>query len=44
LITLTVNGTEHRLDLDPNIPLLWAIRSRPINSAALASCRLGTPS
>jgi isoquinoline 1-oxidoreductase alpha subunit len=26
MIKLTVNGHEHQLDLDPNIPLLWAIR------------------
>lgn len=26
MIKLTVNGTEHALDLDPNMPLLWAIR------------------
>jgi len=26
MINLTVNGQEHRLDLDPNMPLLWAIR------------------
>ncbi len=26
MISLTVNGKEHRLDLDPNTPLLWAIR------------------
>jgi isoquinoline 1-oxidoreductase alpha subunit len=26
MIKITVNGTEHRLDLDPNMPLLWAIR------------------
>ena len=26
MIKLTVNGTEHTLDLDPNMPLLWAIR------------------
>jgi isoquinoline 1-oxidoreductase subunit alpha len=26
MLTLRVNGTEHRLDLDPNMPLLWAIR------------------
>src|SRR5687768_3661880 len=25
-ITLRVNGTEHRLDLDPEMPLLWALR------------------
>jgi isoquinoline 1-oxidoreductase alpha subunit len=26
VIRLTVNGTEHSLDLDPSMPLLWAIR------------------
>lgn len=26
MITLRVNGTEHQLDLDPAMPLLWAIR------------------
>ena len=26
MIKLTVNGSEHALDLDPTMPLLWAIR------------------
>ncbi|MDH5399972.1 MAG: (2Fe-2S)-binding protein [Cyclobacteriaceae bacterium] len=26
LISLKVNGKEHQLDLDPQMPLLWAIR------------------
>jgi isoquinoline 1-oxidoreductase alpha subunit len=26
MIRLTVNGTPHELDLDPNMPLLWALR------------------
>ena len=26
MIRLTVNGVERELDLDPNMPLLWAIR------------------
>ncbi len=26
MIKLIVNGQEHRLDLDPSMPLLWAIR------------------
>jgi isoquinoline 1-oxidoreductase subunit alpha len=28
VIRLTVNGNEHTLDLDPNMPLLWAIRDQ----------------
>ena len=26
MITLTINGKTHELDVDPNMPLLWAIR------------------
>jgi isoquinoline 1-oxidoreductase alpha subunit len=26
MITLTINGTPHQLDLEPDTPLLWAIR------------------
>jgi isoquinoline 1-oxidoreductase subunit alpha len=26
MITLTVNGTQHQLDLEPDTPLLWALR------------------
>lgn len=26
MLTLTVNGERHQLDVDPNIPLLWLIR------------------
>jgi len=26
MITLTVNGTEHRFDGDPEMPLLWVLR------------------
>jgi isoquinoline 1-oxidoreductase alpha subunit len=26
VITLTLNGQQHALDLDPNTPLLWALR------------------
>ena len=26
MITLTVNGTPHQLDLEPDTPLLWALR------------------
>ena len=26
MVTLTVNGTTHRLDIEPETPLLWAVR------------------
>ena len=26
MITLTINGTRHQIDLEPDTPLLWAIR------------------
>jgi exodeoxyribonuclease V alpha subunit len=26
MITLSINGQEHHVDLDPNTPLLWAVR------------------
>ena len=26
MITLTINGTPHQIDLEPDTPLLWAIR------------------
>jgi len=26
MITLTVNGTQHQLELEPDTPLLWALR------------------
>ena len=26
MITLTINGTQHQIDLEPDTPLLWAIR------------------
>ena len=26
MIKLTINGAEHRLDVDPEMPLLWALR------------------
>jgi isoquinoline 1-oxidoreductase subunit alpha len=26
MITITVNGTQHQIDLEPDTPLLWALR------------------
>jgi isoquinoline 1-oxidoreductase subunit alpha len=28
MVRLTINGTTHNLDVDPNTPLLWAIREQ----------------
>ena len=36
-ITLTINGTAHSLDVDPDTPLLWAIR----DSAGLTGTKFG---
>jgi aerobic-type carbon monoxide dehydrogenase small subunit (CoxS/CutS family) len=27
MVTLTVNGQQHQIDVEPDMPLLWAIRS-----------------
>ncbi len=29
MITLTVNGTTHQVDADPDTPLLWVLRDHP---------------
>jgi isoquinoline 1-oxidoreductase alpha subunit len=37
MITLTVNGTQHQIDLEPDTPLLWAIR----DAAGLTGTKFG---
>lgn len=37
MITLTINGAEHHLDVDPEMPLLWALRDH----AGLTGTRYG---
>jgi nicotinate dehydrogenase subunit A len=37
MVTLTVNGTEHRLDIDPETPLLYVLR----NDLGLPATRYG---
>ena len=40
MITLTVNGKQHQIDLEPDTPLLWAIRDAigsPAPNSAAAS-------
>ncbi len=41
MIKLTVNGTTHDLDLDPNMPLLWAIRDHIGLTGTKYGCGLG---
>jgi nicotinate dehydrogenase subunit A len=41
MITLTVNGTSHRLDIDPATPLLYALRGELGLNAAKFGCGLG---
>ena len=37
MIKLTINGQSHSLDIDPNMPLLWAIR----DAAGLTGTKFG---
>jgi aerobic-type carbon monoxide dehydrogenase small subunit (CoxS/CutS family) len=41
MITLTVNGTAHRLDIDPSTPLLYALRGELGLNGTKFGCGLG---
>ena len=41
MITLSVNGVEHRLDIDPSMPLLYALRNHLDLNGAKYGCGLG---
>ena len=41
MITLTVNGTAHKLDIDPSMPLLYALRNHLQLNGAKYGCGLG---
>ena len=41
MITLTVNGIAHRLDIDPSTPLLYALRGELGLNGAKFGCGLG---
>lgn len=41
MIELTVNGTPHRLDLDPAMPLLWALREHLGLTGTKYGCGIG---
>ena len=41
MITLNVNGTEYSLDIEPDMPLLWAIREEAGLRGTKFGCGLG---
>ena len=41
MITLNVNGSEHRVDVDPRTPLLYVLRNELKLNAAKFGCGLG---
>ena len=41
LITLKINGTEHTLDVHPDMPLLWALRDKLNLTGTKYSCGIG---
>ena len=40
-VRLRVNGTEHRLDVDPEMPLLWALRDELGLNGTKYGCGIG---
>ena len=40
-VTLKINGTEHTLDVDRDMPLLWALRDRLNLTGTKYSCGIG---
>lgn len=41
MITLTINGTEHQLDVDADTPLLWVIRDEVGLTGTKFGCGMG---
>ena len=41
-VTLKINGTEHTLDVTPDMPLLWALRDVLNLTGTKYSCGIGT--
>src|SRR5262245_39560125 len=41
MVTLKVNGKEHRLDIEPDMPLLWALRNELNLTGTKYGCGLG---
>ena len=41
MITLTINGRKHELDVEPDMPLLWAIRDLAGLTGTKYGCGVG---
>jgi isoquinoline 1-oxidoreductase subunit alpha len=41
VIKLRVNGTKHKIDADPEIPLAWVLRDKPGLTSAHVACAIG---
>ena len=41
MITLTVNGTTHQVDADPDTPLLWVLRDHLAITSVKYTCGIG---
>ena len=41
MITLTVNGTTHQVDADPDTPLLWVLRDHLGITSVKYTCGIG---
>src|SRR5215469_12440839 len=41
MIAIRINGTEHNVDADPNMPLLWAIRDLVGLTGTKYACGVG---
>jgi isoquinoline 1-oxidoreductase alpha subunit len=41
-VTLTINGTNHTIDVPPDMPLLWALRDKLNLTGTKYGCGIGT--
>lgn len=42
MVTLDVNGTRHRMDIDPDTPLLWALRDELLLTGTKYGCGIAS--
>ena len=41
MVSLKINGSSHQLDLDPDMPLLWAVRDSLDMTGTKYGCGIG---